>query len=105
MQYLAEQLGSWSGAHEVSVGFYCLPQSSRFQSGLHYLWECPEDPSRGRHLGPIFSLLATVQNVLDSPTHACLQLPASESQGSKMENAGRHYMGAEEDGRSRLSLP
>lgn len=105
MQYLAEQLVSWCRARKVSVGFYCLLHSSHFQSGLPSLWERPEDPSSGRHLGPIFSFLAMVQNVLDSPTHGCLQLLASESAGSRMENAGRHYTSTEEDGRSRHSLP
>ncbi len=89
------------------MGFYCPPQSSRSLSGHQSLWECPEDPSRGRHLGPILSLLATGQGGLDSPTHAFLQLPASESEwsGAGAGNGEGHYAGAEEDGRSRRPLP
>lgn len=89
------------------MGFYCPPQSSCSLSGHQSLWECPEDPSRGRHLGPILSLLATGQGALDSPAHAFLQLPASESEwsGAGAGNGKGHYMGAEEDGRSRRPLP
>lgn len=92
------------------MGFHCPPLSSRSLSGHQSLWDCPEDPSRGRHLGPFLSLLATSQAALSSPTHAFLQLPASESKnatgaGVKAGNGEGHYMGAEEDGRSRRPLP
>lgn len=89
------------------MGFYCPPQSSRSLSGHQSLWECPEDPSRGRHLGLILSILAMGQGALDSPTHAILQLPAGESErsGAGAGNGQGHYMAAEEDGRSRRPLP
>lgn len=61
------------------MDFNCPPLSSRSLSGHQSHWECPEDPSRGKHLGPILLFLATGQAAPVSPTHAFIELPASES--------------------------
>lgn len=86
------------------MGFYCPPVLCLV---IIFQWECPEDPSRGRHLGPIRSLLALFQDALNSPTRSFLQLPVNESErsGTGAGNGVGHYMGAEEDGRSRRPLP
>lgn len=93
------------GAGQASVGSFWPSQSSCSLSGHQSLHDCPQDPSRCRHMGPI--LLAVGRGVLNSPTHAFLRLPASESEWGRMRagNGERHYMGAEEDGRSRRPLP
>lgn len=69
-----------------------LQMCSHSLSGHQSLWECPEDDaSWSRHLSFILSLLAVLQDVLSSPSHDDLLLPASESEGSGTEagNAGR----------------